>query len=128
LGTNIWNTPQLVSRAQRFVENALFVDAMPPSERPQFQGDFYGSYRAVFGEEPGLFEAQGYEAGLALRQALASGETTRIGLQQRLARLDTVQGPIGPLTMSPSRELRRRLTALTVLQGQIQPEVDFPAQ
>jgi ABC-type branched-subunit amino acid transport system substrate-binding protein len=119
LGTNIWNTSDFVRRGQKNVEKALFVDSNFTND-PSFKTSrFYAEFKQVFGEEPGLFEVQGYEAGVMLRQVISGGERTRVGLAQALTNLRQYQGVSGPMSMSTHRELMRPLTPLVVQDGAI---------
>jgi ABC-type branched-subunit amino acid transport system substrate-binding protein len=133
LGTNIWNTPELIRRGQKNVENAVFVDSNMGND-PVFKASrFYQEYKQAFGEEPGLFEAQGYETGLLLRQLIERGERTRVGLAQALAGIRQYQGVAGPMSMNQQRELVRPLKPLIVKEGSIlswnptlEPEPETP--
>lgn len=119
LGTNVWNSPELVRRGQKNVEDALFVDSNL-SEDPNFKASkFFKEYVRVFGEEPGQFEAQGFEAGQLLRQVIGGGERTRVGLAQALAQLRQFQGVAGPMNMNAQHELVRPLTPYVVKQSEI---------
>lgn len=120
LGPNLWNSPGLVQRGQKFVENSIFVDGFLNTD-PKFQASpFYTSFKATFEDEPGLMEMQGYDSALILRQLIAGGESTRVGLQSRLASLQNFPGASGPLSVTADREIRRPLTTLTVKDGQIE--------
>ncbi|MGZ3721793.1 MAG: penicillin-binding protein activator, partial [Bdellovibrionales bacterium] len=119
LGTNIWNSSELSRRGGKNVENAVFVDSNITSD-PNFKtSKFFLEYKKVFGEEPGLFESQGYEVGLLLRQLIANGESTRVGLAQALTNIKQYQGVSGPMSMNSQRELVRPLIPLIVKQGAI---------
>jgi len=119
LGTNIWNTSELARRGGKNVENALFVDSNITSDPGFKTSHFFQEYKRVFGEEPGLFESQGYEVGVLLRQLIANGESTRVGLAQALANIKQFQGVSGPMSMNSQRELVRPLIPLVVKQGTI---------
>jgi branched-chain amino acid transport system substrate-binding protein len=121
LGTNLWNSDEFVRRGQKRVENALFVDAQVTSDPRFANSKFFTEYKATFGSEPGMFELQGYETGKLLRQLIEEGERSRLGLADRLARLDKIQGVLGPMQMSPERELLWPMTAFTVTNGAIVP-------
>ena len=119
LGTNVWNTPELSRRGQRNVEGAVFVDTNFTNE-PRFKGSkFYRDYTKIFGEEPGLFETQGFEAGVLLRQLITGGEKTRVGLAQALTQLRSFEGVAGPMVMNAQHELVRPLATFTVKSGEI---------
>ena len=119
LGTNLWNTPAITKRAGNFVNNLMFVDSIVPNV--QEQSRFATEYKALYNESPSLIEIQAYDAGLILRQLIASGADSRQSLTKKLTELNKFPGALGPLTMSPDREIERPVTALTVEKGEITP-------
>jgi branched-chain amino acid transport system substrate-binding protein len=119
LGTNVWNTSELVRRGQKSVENAIFVDSNFVNDPGFKTSKFFKDYVKVFGEEPGLFEAQGYEVGVLLRQTISGGERTRVGLAQSLTQLRQFQGVSGPMSMNSQHELMRPLTPFIVKSNEI---------
>jgi branched-chain amino acid transport system substrate-binding protein len=121
LGTNIWNSPRFLQRGQKFVEGSIFVDSVLTND-PSFTGSaFYQNFKSTFNEDPGLTEIQAYDSALIVRQLIAKGETTRIGLQQAMAGLQNFPGALGALSVTPDREIRRPMTAFTVTKGQFTP-------
>jgi ABC-type branched-subunit amino acid transport system substrate-binding protein len=134
LGTNIWNSSDLIRRGGKNVENAVFVDSDITSNPAFKTSRFYQEYKKTFGEEPGLFESQGYEVGLLLRQLISGGESSRVGLAQAMSNIKQYQGVSGPMSMNSQRELVRPLIPLMVKQGSImtwnagleQPRPDEP--
>ncbi|MCB0407522.1 MAG: penicillin-binding protein activator [Bdellovibrionales bacterium] len=126
LGTNLWNTSSLVRLGQKYVDDAVFVDSLLQSDEKFRSSHFFKEFKAVFGAEPGLFEAQAYDAALILRQAIASGESSRVGLAQRLSRKQSFSGATGNLKMSDQREILRPLVTLTVHKNQITRLDDYP--
>jgi ABC-type branched-subunit amino acid transport system substrate-binding protein len=127
LGTNVWNSSDFVRRGQKNVERAFFVDSTLTTD-PKFKDSkFYTEYKKIFGEDPGVFESQGYETGILLRRLINGGERTRVGLASALSSLREFQGVSGPMTMNPNRELVRPLTAFTVKDSNIvawTPEIE----
>ena len=131
IGTNIWNSNEFVRRGQKNVEKALFVDSNIASDPNYKTSRFFQEYKRVFGEDPGLFEAQGYEVGVMLRQLISGGETTRVGLAQALTSIRLFQGVSGPMSMNAHRELVRPLIPLTVVDGAIltwSPHLETPEE
>jgi ABC-type branched-subunit amino acid transport system substrate-binding protein len=119
LGTNVWNSSELLRRGQKNVDNAVFVDSNLVND-PRFQNSkFVRQYQQVFGEEPGLFEAQGYEVGTLLRQMITGGERSRVGLAEAMSELKEFQGVSGPMSMNSQHELMRPLTPFMVNGDQI---------
>ncbi len=119
IGTNLWNSPGLVTRGQRFVENSIFADSFLSTDPTFLNSDFFLNFKATFEEEPGLTEVQAYDSAVILRQLIAGGERTRTSLQSRMASLQNFPGAIGRLSVTEDREFRRPLTALTVKDGKI---------
>lgn len=121
LGTNLWNNPSFISRGQKYVEDAIIVDGLYTGDRSFQASQFVREYKEVFGEEPGMIEAQAYDSGLLLRQLIATGSSSRIELQEKLASVKGFPGAFGPLDMSATRELQRPISVLTVSGGKLQP-------
>ena len=127
LGTNVWNSAELLRRGQKNVERAVFVDTNMDNDPAFKNSKFYRDYQSVFGDAPGLFEAQGYEVGLMLRQLISGGERSRLGLANALSQVREFQGVTGPMSMNSQRELVRALTPFMVKQNEIiawKPELE----
>lgn len=121
LGTNVWNSTELIRRGQKNVDSAVFVDTNLSND-PNFKNSkFAVEFKKIFGEDPGMFEVQGYEAGVMLKKLIQGGERSRVGLASALANLREFQGVSGPMSMNAQRELMRPLTAYTVKDEQIIP-------
>ncbi len=119
MGTNLWNTKDVARRAGNFSNNLLFVDSVSPSAHNKSR--FVTEYKALYNEEPSLIEIQAYDAGLILRQLIASGASSREDLTKRLTELKHFPGALGSLSMSSEREIERPLTPLTIEKGEVIP-------
>ncbi len=119
LGTNLWNSEDLIQRGDKFVENAIFVDSLLAHDPLFQQSSFFQEFERIYGEAPGIFEIQAYETALILRESILRGALTRLDLRERLTNLAEFSGVLGPLSMSLDREIRRPLVTLTVHQGAI---------
>jgi ABC-type branched-subunit amino acid transport system substrate-binding protein len=121
LGTNIWNSQTLVTRGQKYVDNSVFADVLQAGDRGFQNSQFFVEFKSLFDEEPGVVELQAYDSALMIRQLLAAGENTRIGLQQSLANLRNFTGGKGVLSVNSSREFLRPLSTLSIKDGKIGP-------
>lgn len=121
LGTNLWNSRGLIERGQKYVENSLFVDGQGLDVSSGKKSPFLSGYKSTFGDDPSLFEAQAYDVGILLRQIIASGERSRVGLSEKLQGTTTFSGALGTMYMNPRRELVRPMTLFTVKAGNITP-------
>jgi branched-chain amino acid transport system substrate-binding protein len=126
LGTNLWNNASFVSRGQKFVENAIIVDGLYTGDRSFKASEFVRAFQEVYGEEPGMIEAQAYDSGLLLRQLIAGGATSRIELQEKLTSVKGFPGAFGNLDMSANRELQRPISVLTVKEAKLVPFENTP--
>lgn len=121
LGTNLWNSPGIGKRAGLFADSLVFVDSWQgtggdESKAPRFVSD----YKQLFNEEPTLIEIQAYDSALILRSMILQGAAGREEITRRLTDLRKFPGALGPLEMSPQREIRRPLVTYQTLQnGQI---------
>lgn len=122
IGTNLWNTPSLLKRGQNYVEGAVFVDSLLAEDRAFKESEFYTDFYNTFGTAPGIFESQGYDAGLVLRQIIASGESTRVGVAERLMGIKNFPGSLGEININARREMSRPLVKLEVRDGSIVSE------
>ncbi len=121
LGTNLWNNSTFVSRGQKFVEGAIVVDGLYSGDHSFSASEFVKSYKDVFGEEPGMIEAQAYDTGLLIKELIAGGASTRIDLQAKLTTVKGFPGAFGPLDMNAARELQRPISVMTVKDGALIP-------
>jgi branched-chain amino acid transport system substrate-binding protein len=121
LGTNLWNSGDLIKRGQKSVEGALFVDTTMDQDTNLLSSQFFNDFQTTFQETPGLFEMLAFDAAALVRKVLVNGESSRVGVRDSLASLQNVQGAVGTLSINGNREVSRRLLALTVTNGQIAP-------
>lgn len=121
LGTNLWNVPGLTKRAGNWSKDLLFVDSFVSTDPGYQNSAFVRDYKALFGEEPGIFELQGYDSALILRQLISQGYSSRDSLNRALGQLRDLPGSLARLNMSPDREIQRPLVTLTLENGKIVP-------
>jgi len=120
LGTNIWNSPDIVKRAaggQK--ESVYFVDAIDPNDNRIRETPFFKEYLTAFNEEPTLIEMQAYESAKILRDQITSGGTSRDSLASRLRIMGRSTGITGELRMSNQREIERPVHVLSLDNGLI---------
>jgi branched-chain amino acid transport system substrate-binding protein len=121
LGTNLWNTKELIDRGTKLSENSLFVDAKAAVDPSFSQSAFFREFKQVYGEDPTVFEAQAYDTGLILRRILTSGVNSRVALKDSLKELKEFSGAIGSVSVTEGREFSRPLVVLSNVEGQIAP-------
>jgi ABC-type branched-subunit amino acid transport system substrate-binding protein len=112
LGTESWNQPDVIAAAGAQIDGAIFADSF-------FAGspsgvEFATRFRNQYGYEPSGYEAQAYDAGMLVRQALADGARSRGAVLQRVRELASV--PSGPAAASAAA---RELVLLEVRDGHV---------
>jgi hypothetical protein len=116
LGTNGWNSPDLVTRGGHYVQCSVFVDGFfAGSARPQTRR-FVEAFSAAYApRKPGLFEAQGFDAvGLAREVLTTARPQSREAFRSGLAGLKRFPGVMGDTSFGADREADRPLFFVTV--------------
>jgi ABC-type branched-subunit amino acid transport system substrate-binding protein len=120
LGINVWNSPDLVKLAGRFVEGAVFPDGFFRYSPYPFVQAFVHSYTKKYQEEPSILEAQGYDAaGILLSLMERPDVRSREGLRIALSQLRNYVGVTGATAFAASGEAEKELYLLQVKNGNI---------
>ena len=118
LGTESWNDAKSLADAGSAIDGAIFADAFfADSDRPSTR-EFVERFQQRFGQAPTVFEAQAFDAGMALRQVIARGAPSRERIVAELAALGTFQGA-GELRAAPSG-LERGVSLLRFHDGKVE--------
>lgn len=128
LGTNLWNHPELPTRAGKYVNCSVFVDGFWAGSQREEVALFVEGFQDAHGRTPGLLEAYGFEAAHVLRQTIErKGPETRRALVDELLQVKNLPGPMGPTTVGEDRDLQHPLFFLFVDKGAIR-EIDPDAE
>lgn len=120
LGINGWNSPELIRVAGNYVEKAVFVDGFFPYSPYPFVQDFVARYFEVYGEEPSILEAQGYDVATILLSILSRPEIrTREDFRQALMQVVNYPGVTGATSFNTDGEAEKVLFLLQVQNGNI---------
>jgi ABC-type branched-subunit amino acid transport system substrate-binding protein len=119
LGANGWDDPQLVEKAGRYVNCAIFVDGFfAASQRPATKA-FVAAFQAKYGYLPSILEASAFDAASMIRAVVERGARTREEVRAGLAALKGFPGATGDLAFDAQREIAKRLFYLTVDNGAV---------
>jgi branched-chain amino acid transport system substrate-binding protein len=116
LGWTAWYDPDndLVQRAGHYIECSVFVDGFfAGSARPQTKA-FVDLYKKTYGHDPGLMEAEAYDAGRMVEQVLSGKPPSREAFRDAFAALKGFDGATGLTSIGPDREPQKDLFYLTV--------------
>jgi ABC-type branched-subunit amino acid transport system substrate-binding protein len=118
LGTESWNDPATLASTGSSINGALFTDAFfADSDRPSTRR-FVERFEKGAGRTPTLFEAQAFDAGTAIRQALQKGAVSRDQMAAQLTALGTLAGA-GELRAS-ANGLERGVSLLRYHDGKVE--------
>ncbi len=121
LGTNGWNSPELIRMAGSNVEGAVFVDGFfAESNRPDTT-KFVRKFEQVYEDTPGVLEAHAYDAAMLLLHAIRKkGPLSREIVRKRLASTKGFKsGSSGRISFDRQGEGEKKLFLLTVQDGEI---------
>ncbi|MFN8791298.1 MAG: penicillin-binding protein activator [Bdellovibrionales bacterium] len=121
LGMNLWNVPNLARRAGHFQNSLLFVDGFVQNSVESKNSRFVAEFKSLFRDDPTMMEIQAYESALILRGLIMNGADSRREVTEELLEVQNFPGAVGPLTMSPEREVLRPLFSLTLRKGEVIP-------
>ena len=124
LGTARWDNPDLVERGGTYIHGAIFVGGFVKKSTEYESQNFTKRFYEGYATEPTLLEALGYDSMRMLFVSIQEGAALeRASLQERLARLTDFQGATGRMYVDQDGDIHRRLTLLTVTEGEISPIV-----
>ncbi|MCX5850880.1 MAG: penicillin-binding protein activator, partial [Deltaproteobacteria bacterium] len=120
LGTNGWNSPELLAQEPNYVEGAVFTDAFfagsPDTEVVRFVERYY----AACHREPGDVEALAYDSAAMMVTIVREGNVkTRSAMRDALAGLAGFRGVTGETSFPGTGEARKTPYILTVQEGKI---------
>lgn len=121
LGTNGWNSPDLIRIGGRYVEGAIFVDGFSTLSNAKEVKTFVRNFFKTYGTKPGILEAQGYETIKILLEILrnnpqAGREEIRDSL---LFRIFNFPGVTGYISFDINGEALKGMYVLKVEDGRI---------
>ena len=114
LGTNGWNSPELVTMGGKYLTNVYFVDGFYPDSHHVEVQKFVRDFKANFGEEPGYLSAQSFDAANIMINNILAGAGNRIKMKESLKAVKNFPGVTGNTTLLPSGDSEKNIFALTV--------------
>ena len=119
LGTNGWNSPELVTMGGKYLTNVYFVDGFYPDSHHVEVQKFVRDFKANFGEEPGYLSAQSFDAANIMINNILAGAVNRIKMKESLKAVKNFPGVTGNTTLLPSGDSEKNIFALTVKRKKI---------
>ncbi len=122
LGSNVWNNPELVQRAGKYVDCSVFVDGFFPASTRKATQDFVAQYQNLHGKDqtPGYLEAIGFDTAGIVRSVIEHAHPAdRTDFRTALLAVKDFPGATGDTSFDADGEAHKPLFFLTVDQGQI---------
>ena len=118
LGTNAWNSNQLVELAGEYVRDAIFADGFFAESNMPYVREFVEDYMRAFQTEPRVLEAQGYDSLLMLEDAfLQTQGKTREEVREALASMEGYAGLSGYTSFNEDGSAKKRLYILSIMKA-----------
>lgn len=118
LGTNGWNSPDLVRLGGRYIEGGIFVDGFfSASPEPEVKA-FVEAYRNRYQEEPTILSAQAYDSARIIFKALEGGAERGSEILEAIKGVREFPGATGRIYYSEKGELVRELYVIQIKNGQ----------
>jgi branched-chain amino acid transport system substrate-binding protein len=120
LGTNGWNSLELLAQEPNYVEGAVFTDAFFVESPDAEVVRFVEKYTIACHREPGDVEALAYDSAAMMVTIMREGNVrTRSAMQNALAGLAGFRGVTGETSFPGTGEARKTPYILTVQDGRI---------
>ncbi len=121
LGSNSWHSPDLIERAGRHAEGAVFADGFFPESDDPAVKSVVDAYRSAYQEEPDILSVQAYDAAMMILTLLKAGKETPAAVRDGLLALRDFPGISGSTTFPGNGEAQKKLFLLTVEDGKFVP-------
>jgi len=122
LGTNGWNSPELVKMGGKYLKTVYFVDGYYPDSRQSEVQQFVEEFKTNFGEEPVYLSAQAFDAANIFIKIIKAGADNRIKMRENLKTVKNFPGVTGKTTFLPSGDSEKNIFALTIKRKKIVQE------
>ncbi len=121
LGTNAWNSTQLVELAGEYVRDAIFADGFFAESNMPYVREFVEDYLRAFQTVPRVLEAQGYDSLLMLEDSFSQAPVkTRDQVRDALATMEGYPGLSGYTSFNEDGSAKKRLYILSIIGNHIQ--------
>jgi branched-chain amino acid transport system substrate-binding protein len=119
LGSNAWNSPDLLRLADRSIDGSVFVDGLFADSPDPLVREFVDRYRRKFQANPTVFAAQAYDAARVLLESVRKGATSGKAVREHLLKDQDLPSLGGPAVFGSSGSLERRIFLIQVRQGKL---------
>ena len=124
IGSNSWHTPDLLERAGRHAEGAVFTDGFMPEDTAPAVKEFVDSYRSAYQEDADVLAAQAYDAAMMVLSLIGEHRNTPADIRDGLAVLSAYPGISGTTTFNGTGEGQKNVFLITIDSNGFVPAKD----
>jgi branched-chain amino acid transport system substrate-binding protein len=117
IGSDNWHSPDLIERAGKYAEGAVFVDGFFPESQDPVVKTFVEAYRSAYREDPDILAAQAYDAAMMIFFQLKQHRETATAIRDGLAEIKDYPGITGTTTFAGNQEARKKLFLIKIRDG-----------
>jgi len=119
VGGNAWNAESVPRMGLRYVEGAIFCDALSQHSRNPRILSFITNFRSRGAKEPTYLAAHAYDSFGLIAQAIDAGYNSRPALAEGLLNIRHYDGLVGDTSVDAEGEAHKNLTIFTILENEI---------
>lgn len=117
IGSNDWHSRDLLERAEKYADGALFTDGFFPESTDPMIKAMVDGYRSAYQEEPDILSAQAYDAAMMVVSLIKARKETPLAIRDGLLSLKDYPGVSGLTTFPGNGEAQKKLFLITVRDG-----------
>jgi ABC-type branched-subunit amino acid transport system substrate-binding protein/predicted negative regulator of RcsB-dependent stress response len=119
LGSNAWNSPDLLRLSGRSLEGSVFTDGFFLDSPDSQVREFVDLYRRRYQSDPSIFSVQAYDATWLVLAAIRKGGASGRAVRDLLAKGQDFPTLAGAAAFGPEGTLDRHVVLLQVKQGKL---------
>ena len=115
-GTDGLYTDALIDVAGDAAEGTVALTSFFPTDSSEAVQTFISDYNAAYGEDPTIFQAEGYDAGMIIIEAIKAAGEDRTAIRDYMSTMSYV-GVIGDCTFDENGDVNIPLKRVVVQNG-----------
>ncbi len=117
IGSNDWHTPDLIERADRHADGAVFTDGFFPESAEPATKTVIDAYRSAYQEEPEVLSAQAYDAAMMVLTLIKEHKDTPLAIRDGLRGVKEYPGISGATSFPDGGEAQKKVFLIKIQDG-----------
>ncbi len=117
IGSDNWHSQDLIDRAGKYAEGAVFVDGFFMESTNPAVRSFVDAYRSAYQEDPDILSAQAYDAAAMVLSLLKERKDTPLAIRDSLLAMKNYPGITGATTFAGNHEAEKTLFLIRIDDG-----------